>query len=429
MGSDEPELNQRMRIGIAGFYGIDFLPVHDKETADELFDRLEEWSKTFPYDTDGIVIKSNEGALEARYGHTGHHPNGMVAYKFKSAVATTMLRSIEWSYGRDKITPVAVFDPVELGGTTVAKASLHNLNVMRTLNIKIGAQVQVTKKNEIIPQIIHCDATSPEDFASWWIKCPMCHSFLKEQDNGELCCENENCNGRILEDCLRMSSKDGLDIQGLSEQTWKAILSAKLEHYNPFLLIKEARDYLKAPDEEWHYGLTNKVWTKLCHAIIDAATDIPLDKFLVACNIPLVGKSTAKDIAEFCEYDSNNLFLKRLELNKVSGIGPETIQSLDRYWLRITDNMARVFIKEPEKKKSDEYFVVKKVAITGTLSHPRSYYEKQIQDKGWRVSSSISGATHYLLCGEKAGSKKEKAEKLGIKIINEEEFERIIQDG
>jgi DNA ligase (NAD+) len=428
MGSDEPEMMQRFKISLSGFYAIDFLPITSVEIGKDAFSHLESWSKEFPYETDGIVIKSNEGALEARYGHTGHHPNGMVAYKFKSAVATTTLRSIEWSYGRDKITPVAVFDPVELGGTTVSRASLHNLNVMRSLNIRLGAKVQVTKKNEIIPQIIHCDATSPEDFASWWIKCPMCHSFLKEQDNGELYCENENCNGRILEDCLRMSSKDGLDIQGLSEQTWKAILSAKLEHYNPFLLIKEARDYLKAPDEEWHYGLTNKIWTKLCHAIVNAATDIPLDKFLVACNIPLVGKSTAKDIAEFCEYDSNNLFLKRLELNKVLGIGPETIQSLDRYWLRMTDNMARVSIKEPEKKKKDAYTVVKKVAITGTLSHPRSYYEKQIQDKGWHVSSSVSGATHYLLCGEKAGSKKEKAEKLGIKVLTEEEFEKLMKE-
>lgn len=427
MGSDEPEIRQRFEIGLAGFYGIDYLPADNVEVCEKLFDRLEKWSKGFPYETDGIVIKSNEGALEARYGHTGHHPNGMVAYKFKSAVATTTLRSIEWSYGRDKITPVAVFDPVELGGTTVTKASLHNLNVMRSLNIRLGAKVQITKKNEIIPQIIHCDASSPEDFNAWWIKCPMCHAFLKERDNGELYCDNENCKGRILEDCVRMSSKDGLDIQGLSEQTWKAILSEKSEYYNPFLLIKEARDYLKAPDKERHYGLTNKVWTKLCHAIVDAATDIPLDKFLVACNIPLVGKSTAKDIAEFCEYDSNNLFFKRLDLHKVPGIGSETIQSLDHCWFRMTDNMARISIKNPGKKKNDGYFVVKKVAITGTLSHPRSYYEKQIQDKGWSVSSSVSGNTHYLLCGDKAGSKKEKAEKFGVKIINETEFEELMK--
>ena len=428
MGSDEEEIRQRFKLGLAGFLSIDFLPVDTVELGQDLFNHLEVWSKGFPYETDGIVIKSNEGALEARYGHTGHHPNGMVAYKFKSAVATTTLRSIEWSYGRDKITPVAVFDPVELGGTTVTKASLHNLNVMRSLNIRLGAKVQVTKKNEIIPQIIHCDASSPEDFSAWWIKCPMCHSFLREQDNGELRCDNENCKGRILEDCIRMSSKDGLDIQGLSEQTWKAILLEKSEYYNPFLLIKEARDYLKAPDKKRHYGLTNKVWTKLCHTIVDAATDIPLDKFLVACNIPLVGKSTAKDIAEFCEYDSNNLFFKRLELHKVPGIGSETIQSLDRHWFRMTDNMARVSIKNPEKEKKSGYQVVVKIAITGMLSHPRSYYEKQIEEKGWKVSSSVSGATHYLLCGEKAGSKKEKAEKLGIKVLTEEEFKKLMKE-
>ena len=429
MGSDEEEIRQRFELGIAGFYGIDYLPVDTVELGQDLFDHLEEWSKGFPYETDGIVIKSNEGALEARYGHTGHHPNGMVAYKFKSAVATTTLRSIEWSYGRDKITPVAVFDPIELGGTTVSRASLHNLNIMKKLNISVGHTVQVTKKNEIIPQIIHCDADAPDDFED--VLCPRCSQKLWERDNGELYCPHLNCPGKELDNCICMSSKEGLDIQGLSKETWKAILAEKKRPgiiYNPFHLILEARKYLKEPDTKRHYGLTNKVWTKLCHAIVKSADNVTLDRFLVACNIPLVGKSTAKDIADFCEGNSNNLFYKRLELNTVPGIGPETISSLDWCWQRMTYNMQYVNIKIPEKPKSkDGYFVVKKVAITGTLSKPRSYYEKKIQDKGWHVASSVSGNTHYLLCGEKAGSKKEKAEKLGIKIINEQEFEELIK--
>ena len=427
MGSDEKEITQRLKIGVAGFYGIDFLPVNTVELGKDLFNRLEKWSKEFPYETDGIVIKSNEGYLEFRYGHTGHHPNGMVAYKFKSAVATTVLRSIEWSYGRDKVTPVAVFDPVELGGTTVTRASLHNLNVMRALNIKVGATVQVTKKNEIIPQIIHCDADMPDDFED--VLCPCCGEKLLERSNGELYCVYMSCPGKRLDHCIKMSSKDALDIQGLSEETWKAILEEKIASYNPFRIIKEARNYLKNPDKERHYGLTNKVWTKLCNAIVQAADNVTLERFLVACDIPLVGKHTAKDIADFCEGNSNNLYFRRLDLNQVPGIGPETIESLDWCWFRLTDNMQYVTIKIPEKKKSDGYFVVKKVAITGTLSHPRSYYEKQIQDKGWHVASSVSGNTHYLLCGEKAGSKKEKAEKLGIKIINEEEFEKLMKEG
>ena len=427
MGSDEEEIRQRFKLGLAGFLSIDFLPVDTVELGKDLFERLETWSKGFPYETDGIVIKSNEGSLEARYGHTGHHPNGMVAYKFKSAVATTTLRSIEWSYGRDKITPVAVFDPVELGGTTVTKASLHNLNVMRSLNIRLGAKVQVTKKNEIIPQIIHCESDAPDDFED--VLCPCCGAKLLERDNGELYCIYMECPGKTLDNCVKMSSKDGLDIQGLSEETWKAILAEKKSSYNPFMLVKEAFDYLKYPDKERHYGLTNKIWTKLCKAIVEAAENTTLEKFLVSCNIPLIGKHTAKDISDFCEGNSNNLFYHRLELGNIPGIGPETIQSLDHCWFRMTDNMQYVTIKIPEKKVKDEYFVVKKVAITGTLSHPRSYYEKQIRDKGWRVNSSVSGATHYLLCGEKAGSKKEKAEKLGVQVINEEEFEKLIREG
>ncbi len=426
MGSDEPELNQRMRIGIAGFYGIDFLPVHDKETADELFDRLEEWSKTFPYDTDGIVIKSNEGALEARYGHTGHHPNGMVAYKFKSAVATTMLRSIEWSYGRDKITPVAVFDPVELGGTTVAKASLHNLNVMRTLNIKIGAQVQVTKKNEIIPQIIHCESDMPDDFKD--VLCPCCGEKLLERDNGELYCDNESCSGRNLENCLRMSSKEGLDIQGLSEQTWKAILAEKKSYFPPFDFIWEAKEYLINPDRARHYGLTNKVWTKLCKATVDAATNVTLERYLVALNIPLVGKSTAKDITSYYNGDINAFIDRRDELNKIDGIGTETITSICNSMTKIVGNMYRIISFKKPETKIKTIQATAKIAITGTLSHPRSYYEKQIEEKGWHVSSGISKNVNYLLCGEKAGSKKEKAEKLGVKVINEEEFENLMKE-
>lgn len=426
MGSDETEILQRLKISLSGFYAIDFLPVTSIEIGKDTFSHLESWSKEFPYETDGIVIKSNEGALEARYGHTGHHPNGMVAYKFKSAVATTTLRSIEWSYGRDKVTPVAIFDPIELGGTTVTKASLHNLNVMRALNIRIGANVQVTKKNEIIPQIIHCESDMPDDFKD--VLCPCCGEKLLERDNGELYCNNDNCPGRNLENCLRMSSKEGLDIQGLSEQTWKTILAEKKSYFSPFDFIWEAREYLKNPDKERHYGMTNKVWTKLCQATVDAATDVSLERYLVALNIPLVGKSTAKDIALYYNGDINAFIDMNNELNQIEGIGPETVTSILGSMMKIVGNMYRIIsFKKPETKIKTAQ-VIAKIAITGTLSNPRSYYEKQIEEKGWHISSGISKNTDYLLCGEKAGSKKEKAEKLGIKVLTEEEFEKLMKE-
>jgi len=424
LGSDKTEFDQRMALGVHGFYAIDFLSIYLKETADALFDRLEKWSKEFPYETDGIVIKSDEGNLEERYGHTAHHPNGMVAFKFKSAVAKTVLRDIEWSYGRDKITPVAIFDPVDLGGTTVSRASLHNLNIMRALNIKIGANVYVTKKNEIIPQIIKCDSDSFDENLTY-VKCPECGSTLIERDNGELYCDNLSCPGQIIEDCIRMSSKDALDIKGLSEQTWRSIIKEVHGMFTPFMLITMAKEYLEHPDDHRHYGMTNKVWTKLCQAVVSAAEDVPMDRFLVACNVPLLGRTASKAIAEFCHYSMDEFWEKRAQFGEIDGIGDAILSNIEKNKTLIEGCSQFVTFKTVQSTQNTE---VLKFVITGTLSKPRADFKKRIEEKGWTVSDSVSKNIDYVVCGEKAGSKKAKAEKLGIRVLTEGEFENLMKE-
>ena len=430
-GDKEEDDLQLIWLEAIGYNIVPYINISN-DNVEEIFNMMEEWSKNLPYDTDGVVLKVNRYNAGEIYGSTEHHPNNMIAYKFKSAVESTTLRSIEWSYGKNKVTPVAVFDPVELGGTTVSRASLHNLNIMRSLNIKIGREVLVTKKNEIIPQIIYCDSNKPDNFSN--IKCPKCGTILKEKDNGELYCDNVNCNGSVLEDALRMSSKEGLDIQGLSEQTWIKILSEKVKitkNYNPFEIIIEAQQYIKKPtDIERPYGLTKKVWTKICNSIINSATDVPMDKFLVSCNVLLLGKTASKDIAKYCNWSMDNFLKKWKSFESIDGIGSEILNSIETNIDKICKNEQYIisFKKNVEKSKYDDgYTVVKKVAITGTLSKPRSYYIELIEKNGWKVASSISSTTHYLLCGDKAGSKKEKAEKLGITILTEAEFNDMIK--
>ena len=426
LGSNEDEECQLIWLESLGFNVVPYKKINN-DNKEEIFNTMEEWSKNLSYETDGVVIKANRFNANEVYGSTGHHPNNMIAYKFKSAVEKTILRSIEWSYGKNKVTPVAVFDPVELGGTTVNRASLHNLNIVRNLNIKIGKEVLVTKKNEIIPQIIYCDSDVPEEFKN--VKCPKCGHKLKERDNGELYCPNIECSGQILEDAIRMSSKEGLDIKGLSEETWKAILKEKDEDFIPFMIISEAKHFLENPDKNRHYGLTPKMWTKICQAISLASENVPMDKFLVACNVPLLGRTASKEISKFCDYDMQNFWKLRTKFDTIDGIGKAICENINENILTISNCEQFVTFKKVEKEKTTPgYNVAYKIAITGTLSKPRSHFVQLIESKGWTVSSSISSNTHYLLCGENAGSKKDKANELGITILTEAEFNNMIKE-
>ena len=422
LGSTDSNQTQLETLAANGFDTVDYMTIEPWLTKDKIYDSMEVWSHSFPYETDGVVIKSNEPNSLAKYGSTGHHPNDMIAYKFQSLTATTVLRDIEWSYGRDCITPVAIFDPVELGGTTVSRASVHNVNIAKDLKLAIGSNVIVTKKNEIIPQIIYCDSAKfalhvPDT-------CPVCKQKLSLSDKGILSCTNEKCPGLLLSHCEKMSSKDGLNIMGLSTATWLKKLAHVDSGYIPFQFIHEAK--ISYGTSTGRYGLTPHVLNKIYKATIDAATNCELHRFLVACDIPLLGRTASKLLE--AKYGHIIPFLDhyKTDTEPIEGIGKVIRQSIidNLDYIRLASSYIISFKDAPVKKLTHKSL---KFVITGTLSQPRKVFEEKITAAGHEACSSLSKKTDYLICGTDCGSKKAKAEKLGVKIIAEEELDDLLK--
>ena len=379
-----------------------------------IFRKMEEWSKEQEYVTDGVVIKSNLPKNAKDYGSTSHHPNNAFAYKFVSKVAETILRNIEWSRVRNKLTPVAIFDPVELNGSTVTRASLHNMNIIKKLNVKIGSKVGVTLKNEIIPQIIYSDEKG-EDIVAPTI-CPCCGKHLFINDSLEIICDNPGCSMYLESTMNRIVSKSGLDIRGLSEKTIDKIMETSVIS-NPFEILSDS--YTKLSDA----GLSDNQALLVAIRIETAKEKTNPANFLYACNIPHVGFNTAKNI--FKRFKTFDNFLDNWATDgiNIDGIGDETYAEI-KYYLPYIKKCAE-YISSFEEPKEEKVVATKgTIVITGKLSIPKDSFRELIEKAGYGYSDNITKETTYLIADDINGnsSKLKKAREKGIKIITEDEF-------
>lgn len=374
---------------------------------------------------DGLVAKCTEENSLIKFGLTGHHPLNQIAIKFKTEQKTAILDKIEWTMGRNALTPVAVFKKaIDLDGSAVQRASVHNLNIMKNLGLKLNATVLVEKANEIIPQII---SVVEEGDAAINIPthCPHCNSEL-EEINGILYCNNSYCVEKLANNIVHASKKEALDIPGLSFATAKKILSLRkiqkedLSWRCIFNLTEEDIMSLE--------GFQRKSANKLFTAIEKAKSGIPLNRFLVATGIPMVGKSISKLLAD--KFLTIENIISALENNdkeafvSIDTVGEEIFEYLKDNVFELKA-LKHYVIAIPVKQKivvTNQLTFV----ITGTLSQPRNHYAEMIEAKGHKVSGSVSKKTSYLLCGEDAGSKKAKAQSLGVKIITESELNLIL---
>lgn len=249
--------------------------------------------KNFPID--GLVATYNDITYGESLGMTGHHPKHSIAFKFAEDSEETVLREIEWSMGKTgSLTPVANFDSVNLAGTSVSRASLHNISIMKELNISIGSTVTVVKKNEIIPQIISCDSSAMNIDIP--MTCPVCGGetqIVKENDSEVLMCTNPHCKGKLLGRVSHFVSKKGMDISGLSEETIKKFIELGW--------ITEITDVYNL---EQHYdrlstmsGFGRKSVDKLRKSIENSKT-VRLDKFITSLSIPGIGTSQSRELAK-----------------------------------------------------------------------------------------------------------------------------------
>lgn len=382
---------------------------------------------TLPYDIDGVVIKVDDLNLREELGSNAKTPNWAVAYKFPAEEKKTTLRSIELQVGRTgKITPVAVFDPVYLAGTSVTKATLHNQTFIISKGVDVGDEIIVRKSGDIIPEVAACSKkNSIRQYYPLPKECPCCHQPLTVV-NADMICENENCYDKIIRKLMHFVSKSAMNIMGMGEAVIRQLVNSGIIRFPVDIYHIEYDDLINLD------GFSDKSAKKLLTAIDESKTNA-FDSVICALGIPGVGKETAKLLA--AEYHDIDALMNTTESNllTIESLGPTTAKSIYDYMhLSSThDHINRLKMAgvnmQSENTAVGTALTDMTFVITGTLpSMSRADAEKLITSNGGKVSGSVSKKTNYLLAGDKAGSKLDKAQKLGVKIISENELLQLI---
>ena len=389
-----------------------------------------------PFEVDGLVIKVNDFGMQERMGSTSHHPRWAVAYKFKARQATSKLADVEFQVGRTgAITPVAKIEPVHIGGVTVTSVSLFNEDVIREKDLRIGDTVLVERAGDVIPYIVK-PLAELRDGSEREIKfpthCPACESKLERQpEEAAWRCININCPVQLVEHIIHYVSKDAMDIRGLGAANVQKFYDLDILNDIPGIYHI---DWSQLKGME---GFGEKSITNLQQAI-ESSKKQPLNRVLFGLGIRFVGETTAKtlansvsDIREFYTWDVDRL-------STLEDIGPKVATSVVDFFVRPENrevikklDEAGVNLLNENKGQSaaDGELAGKTFLFTGTLSHfKRNDAEKMVEDKGGSILGGVSAKLNYLVVGEDAGSKLDKAKKLGtVNILTEQEFLKLVE--
>ena len=378
--------------------------------------------------TDGAVIKLNDCTAREALGYTDKFPRFAIAYKFEAEERETVVNEIKWQVGRTgKLTPLALVEPVDLGGATVRKATLNNFGDLTKKDVKVGSRVLIRRSNEVIPEILgavaHAEGSVPVSKPE---KCPFCDSKVVE-NGANLFCPNRFCRPRIIGKVEHFAQKDAMDIEGLSEMTAGQMYD-NLNLRNCSRLYSLKSEYLEKLD----WFLDKKIKNLL--TAIEKSKSVSLDRFIFALGIDGVGKVAAKDLAKYFKSLENLSKADREELLSLENIGEVTAEAIVN-WFKDEDNAKEVknllnsgiTPKVKENKSVSGVFSGEFVVLTGTLSTlKRSEAQKLIEERGGECQSSVTAKTTLVIAGESAGSKLDKAKKLNVKIIGEEEFKSML---
>jgi DNA ligase (NAD+) len=402
---------------------------------DEVIAYIEHWDKArkdLPYDTDGVVVKVNSYAQQRALGYTAKTPRWATAYKFAAEQAATRLLSVSYQVGRTgAITPVANLDPVPLAGTTVKRASLHNADQMQLLDVRVGDMVFVEKGGEIIPKIMGVDTTLRANDSAplqYITHCPECGTELVRLNNEakHYCPNEENCPPQIVGKIIHFISRKAMNIDGLGEET--------VELFYQKGLVKDVADLYTIKKSD--IAILDRLGEKSADNIlqsVEKSKETPFSRVLFALGIRYVGETIAKKIADslLSLAAIQNATIEQLQA--VDEVGEQIAKSVFDFMhnqknlvlLSKLCNAGLQFETTGNSLISNE-LQGKTFVITGTLSQPREVFKARIEQRGGKVSSTISGSTHYLLAGEKAGSKLQKAEQLGVAVIDEAQLEKML---
>lgn len=440
-------MNHRFRV--AEKLGFEIVPnIYIKNWQnhyDEYIESLKYIAKKDGYPIDGLVMTYNDIAYGESLGTTGHHPKHSLAFKFYDDIYPTKLLDVEFTMGKTGVlTPTAVFEPVEIDGTMVERASLHNLSVMRELGVEfIGQGINVYKANQIIPQVYSTETIMPfkdsddkEEIESIAIpdKCPICGADTKipiENDVEILICTNPNCKGKLLGKLSHFVSKNAINIDGLSEQTLQKFVDLGwLTSFQDIYYLSEHREEMYKLD-----GFGKKSVDKLLESI-ERSRNTTLDRFIYGLCIPLIGRTASKIIANNFEYDYEKFRKYGIvtHYKGIDGFGDGMNDSVHNYLRKnhiMVEMLADEFAFEVKEKSNNNIDLLNKTfVITGSLNHYKNRDElvSIIEQLGGKVSGSVSSKTNYLINNDvtSTSGKNKKAHDLGIPIISEDEFVQMI---
>jgi DNA ligase (NAD+) len=398
-------------------------------------EQLETARDGLPYEVDGSVVKVDDFALQKRLGTLNRSPRWAIAFKFAPRQETTRVLDIAASVGRTgTLTPVAVLEPVRIGGVTVEHATLHNQDEIDRLDVRIGDTVLVERAGDVIPKVVKVvRERRPDDAVPYRLpaSCPICgDAAVRGSGEVALRCPNPRCPAKLRERILHFASREALDVDGLGEKLVDQLVEAEL--------VKRPSDLfgLSAAQLAGLARMGEKSAQNLV-AALERARDVGAGRFLYALGIRHVGERTASVLARAYPDLASLAAATSDELEAVDEIGP-TIANSVRLWLDDPENRAEfdrlrdilhIRSAPPRELEVSSKLVGRIFVITGVLAEPRSSWKARLEAAGAKVTDSVSKKTSYLLAGENAGSKLSKARELGVRVIDEAEAARLIAEG
>lgn len=405
------------------------------KSIDDVLKLIHQWERKRheqDYAIDGLVIKIDRLDQRDTLGATSRFPRWCIAYKFEAERGRTKLHSVRFQVGKlGTITPVANLDPVQLAGTTVKSASLHNFDQIERLNVRVGDMVYVEKAGEIIPQVVSVDLEARDKTTQAIVppqQCPECSSPTVRDEGGVfLRCVNPACPAQIKERLRYFCARGQMDIEGVGIALVEQLVDTGFVHnFADLYRLKDRRDELVALERMGAKSADNLL------ANIEKSKTNPLSRLLAALNIPHVGVSTAEVLAD--EFTTMEALAQASteRLQEVEGVGPELAQSIHSFLSStqgqetITDlRHVGVNLAQPKKKVGPKPLAGKTIVVTGTLQHySRKEIEDLIKSLGGKTAGSVSKKTEFVVAGTEAGSKLTKAQQLGIEILDETEFQK-----
>lgn len=403
------------------------------DEAEELIAQWAEQRESFDFETDGAVIKLDAREEQEALGATARAVRWAIAYKYPPEGRTTRVRDIVFQLGRTGVvTPVAVLDPVQVSGSVVSRATLHNFDEIERLDVRVGDEVWVVKSGEIIPKIVGVISSSrPKDSTPLALPrvCPSCGSPLtRSEDQVAIRCPNPECPAVLGARLEHFVSRDAMDIDGLGVQKLEQLVEAGLLRDPASLWDLDAGKLAQLPG--W-----GRISAEKLLASLDEARRKTLDRLIFALGIPMVGARAAKMLAEVFSSIDDLARAEEESLIAIDGIGPKVADSIRQYFAKprnraLIEALKARGVSGVPRVSEGQSGVLDSLAfvLTGSLSRPRPEIQRRLEELGARVSSSVSSKTDYVVAGPGAGSKLSKARSLGIPVLDEDGLERLISE-